>query len=519
MIFWCFLLWLQLLRGHDSFGIKAEERTQAKSIGKTSVVVSQTKPPEAQQEDATGLVRHAGGASFTGPTVVEEHQSCNGECFQYRIGALEMFLHEAQQEDGRVLRTMWEALDKGAGFAGKPMEQMESMGKMGESPNGSGKGIVSESQECFTTQKKQRRQRSWQRWIQERQRCRMWTTICIAIAICELPVSADFNYTVGWRSTSAGSITIPALAVLTSDRVGGCSQQGLWYPGTNAADVRELVDKVAQQSSKNITKELHTEISNLGRAKKALVEISLDPAPQRFNCYVEQTTATVHRAPGNVVGARRTCNTRDPVSNTCHTGAEQQSSWRFRQDLHALHGKAAWRSPKRTRRQKISSTAAQSSGRLRQGYWSRKQGRIELQRRHCHNRFGQRRFTNKQACKVHRKGRQRYFLVIKGRIESCLKMNERCKGQRKVCFDVVEAYDQGNHAAGHVLAFLPLPAFDFKNEGGGLASHMVFPTSQWKPNADIELDFDDDLPVTNSSEEEMVPRADTFPLRIGATVI
>ena len=39
------------------------------------------------------------------------------------------------------------------------------------------------------------------------------------------------------------------------------------------ADVRELVDKVAQQSSKNITKELHTETSNLGRAKKALVEI------------------------------------------------------------------------------------------------------------------------------------------------------------------------------------------------------------------------------------------------------
>lgn len=81
-------------------------------------------------------------------------------------------------------------------------------------------------------------------------------------------------------------------------------------------------------------------------------------------------------------------------------------------------------------------------------------------------------------------------------------MNERCKGQRKVCFDVVEAYDQGNHAAGHVLAFLPLPAFDFKNEGGGLASHTVVPTSQWKPNADIELDFDDDLPVTSSSEEE-----------------
>lgn len=277
MIFWCFLLWWQLLRGHDSFGIKAEERTQAKSIGKTSVVVSETKPPEAQQEDATGLVRHAGGASFTGPTVVEEHQSCNGECFQYRIGALEMFLHEAQQEDGRVLRTMWEALDKGAGFAGKPMEQMESMGKMGESPNGSGKGIVSESQECFTTQKKQGRQRSWQRWIQERQRCRIWTTICIAIAICKLPVSADFNYTMGWRSTSAGSITIPALAVLTSDadchkhRVGGCKAYGTREQ--MPADVRELVDKVAQQSSKNITKELHTETSNLGRAKKALVEI------------------------------------------------------------------------------------------------------------------------------------------------------------------------------------------------------------------------------------------------------
>lgn len=39
------------------------------------------------------------------------------------------------------------------------------------------------------------------------------------------------------------------------------------------ADVQELVDRAAQQSSKNITKELHSETSNLGRAKKALVEI------------------------------------------------------------------------------------------------------------------------------------------------------------------------------------------------------------------------------------------------------
>lgn len=39
------------------------------------------------------------------------------------------------------------------------------------------------------------------------------------------------------------------------------------------AEVRELVDKAAQQTSKSITKELHSETSNLGRAKKALVEI------------------------------------------------------------------------------------------------------------------------------------------------------------------------------------------------------------------------------------------------------
>ena len=39
------------------------------------------------------------------------------------------------------------------------------------------------------------------------------------------------------------------------------------------AEVRDLVEKAAQQTSKSITKELHTETSNLGRAKKALVEI------------------------------------------------------------------------------------------------------------------------------------------------------------------------------------------------------------------------------------------------------
>lgn len=279
MIFWCFLLWWQLLRGHDSFGIKAEERTQAKSIGKTSVVVSETKPPEAQQEDATGLVRHAGGASFTGPTVVEEHQSCNGECFQYRIGALEMFLHEAQQEDGRVLRTMWEALDKGAGFAGKPMEQMESMGKMGESPNGSGKGIVSESQECFTTQKKQGRQRSWQRWIQERQRCRIWTTFALPspFANYQSPPTSTTPW-VGEAQVQEASPFQPsqssqAMQTATSTELVAALNKAYGTREQMPADVRELVDKVAQQSSKNITKELHTETSNLGRAKKALVEI------------------------------------------------------------------------------------------------------------------------------------------------------------------------------------------------------------------------------------------------------
>ena len=40
------------------------------------------------------------------------------------------------------------------------------------------------------------------------------------------------------------------------------------------ADVRELLDKANQHTSRSITKDLHTETSNLGKAKKLLQEVS-----------------------------------------------------------------------------------------------------------------------------------------------------------------------------------------------------------------------------------------------------
>lgn len=95
-----------------------------------------------------------------------------------------------------------------------------------------------------------------------------------------------------------------------------------------------------------------------------------------------------------------------------------------------------------------------------------------------------------------------------GRIGSCLKLNGRCKGRKRVSFGVVEAYDDEHRAAGHVLEFLPFPAFDPE---GGNDYHMVPQDStddmdkdlvvQLRPNANIVLHFDD-MPVETSSEGE-----------------
>ena len=98
--------------------------------------------------------------------------------------------------------------------------------------------------------------------------------------------------------------------------------------------------------------------------------------------------------------------------------------------------------------------------------------------------------------------------MINGRIGSCLKSNGQCKGQRRVSFDVVEAYDAEHRAAGHVLAYLPFPTFDFE---GSLDHRTILQESsgdvdnvtaiQLRPNANIVMHFDD-MPVETSSEGE-----------------
>ena len=102
--------------------------------------------------------------------------------------------------------------------------------------------------------------------------------------------------------------------------------------------------------------------------------------------------------------------------------------------------------------------------------------------------------------------------MINGRIGSCLKLNGQCKGHKRVSFDVVEAYDDDHRAAGHVLAYLPFPTFDFE----GRQDHRIVPQKcstglevdpilQLRPNANIVLHFDD-MPVETSSEgEQEVP--------------
>ena len=98
--------------------------------------------------------------------------------------------------------------------------------------------------------------------------------------------------------------------------------------------------------------------------------------------------------------------------------------------------------------------------------------------------------------------------MINGRIGSCLKSNGQCKGQRRVSFDVVEAYDAEHRAAGHVLAYLPFSTFDFE---GSLDHRTILQESsgdvdnvtaiQLRPNANIVMHFDD-MPVETSSEGE-----------------
>ena len=230
MIRWCFFLWLLLLCGQDSFGVEAEERTQATSPCEISVVVSQTESPQAQQAGVASLARSTGCASFKGSTVVEEHQSCNGECCQYRVGALEMFLLEAQQKDGGILWPVRQTLVEST-CPRRTVESMESLGRTGESSKDSQSRIVF-NQECFKTQKEQGK-RKRQGWNQEGKRNRTSFYVHLAVTFLRLPIHSGFDYTMGWRCNTIGGIAISGVAISAGDassheqRVGCCSQPSL----------------------------------------------------------------------------------------------------------------------------------------------------------------------------------------------------------------------------------------------------------------------------------------------------
>ena len=534
MIFWCAWLWLLLLCDHVSVGSKAEERTQATCTSKTSVVVSQTKPSKAQQTDAASLALQAGSTPFKGSTVIEEHTSCNGECTQCRIGTLEVFLHEAEQENRRVLWTMWTALDKGAEcMERRSVESVESMGGMGESPKDQQQRIVFEAKECFKAQEKQRRERSRQRWIQEGKRPKFWTAICTAISVFELPICTNIWYTMGWGCNFLGDISFPGGAIIEcgagnyEQRIGGCAQQSLCFKGANA--IRgERVDRQGQSAEleKYHKRASHRNLKfrqskeGIGRNSRisTSTSASMDTTSTGLNCNVEQTVAGVHGTSGNVVGTRRTSNARNPSCYPGNSGIEQQGSRRIRKSLHADYagnpGEQRGRTQTGSGGRRAQGAATQSTHLMCKSCWSR---RVQPRRQGGGSLggFRQRRPTSLQKTKVYR--RKKYF-VTSGRIVSCLKVNGRCKGHRKVCFDVVEAYDMGNRAAGLVLAFIPLPPFESTKEyntvmrmdddfGKVKTVHDIYayrhdaPTSQWRPNADIVLNFDDDLPFSSSSDD------------------
>ena len=87
--------------------------------------------------------------------------------------------------------------------------------------------------------------------------------------------------TTPWVGDAAPSETSPfqvsqsaqAMQAATNNELAAALSRAYGSRDQMPAEVRELVDKAAQQTSKSITKELHSETSNLGRAKKALVEI------------------------------------------------------------------------------------------------------------------------------------------------------------------------------------------------------------------------------------------------------
>ena len=535
MFLWWALLCIQLLRGHDSYCIKAEEGTQTACTGTTSVVVSQTKPPKAQQADTASVVHYTCSTPLTGPTVVEEHQSSYGDSLQCRVGSLEVFLHEAQQEDSRILWTMWEALDKSAKSAiSKTMELMEPMGRMGESPKGPTKRIVCEAKKYIQTQKTQRRKRWKQGWIQERKRAGPWTAFLLAFTFCELPATNEF-YTVGWRDFWNRSVTLPVVAtgehstILHAGRTSGGSYQSICFQRADA----ERRARTGGQGCTTKLEEHHEgaplsyvhvrtseEISCRDSRIPQTTSSGLDPASPRRNCFVEQTTTAIHGAPSDAFRTGRTCNPRNTSGDKGDPGVEQQgsrclgnsSSAYCTRSLGQQHGG----SQEGTGERGAQNATTQGVVGLRTSYRGRCEGK-GVQGRHHSRGFRQRaRIAYTKTTQIHR---PYWYLVKDGRIVSCLKVNGRCKGHRKVCFDVVEAYDQGHHAAGHVLAFIPLPAFEstaihhpaqcvdvchgsHKAPQVDRADRAAVPTMQSRPNADLVQDFDDNLPLTSSSEDE-----------------
>ena len=295
------------------------------------------------------------------------------------------------------------------------------------------------------------------------------------------------------------------------------------------SEVRELVDRAAQQNSKSITKELHSAIVHFGTSEESscrdcriskATSSSLDPTPPRCNCHVEPSTPAIHGAPSDAFRTRRTCYPRNTSGDKGDSGIEQQGSRCIGKSpstyctraLGQQHGGSQEGPGERG----AQDATTQGIVGVRKSYRGRCEGK-GVKGRHHHRRFRQRaRVAYTKTTQIHR---SHWYLVKDGRIVSCLKVNGRCKGHRKVCFDVVEAYDQGHHAAGHVLAFIPLPAFETtamhhpvawadvcygsqKTPQVDRADRAAVPTLQSRPNADLVQDFDDNLPLTSSSEDE-----------------
>ena len=525
MIRWCVFLWFHLLCGQDSFRVEAKERTQATCPGEVSVVVSQTEPPQALQANVAKLAQSVSSASFKGSTVVEEHQSCNGECYHCRAGALEMLLHKAQQKDGGILWPVWETLVEGD-CPRRSVESMESMGRMGGSPKDSQTRIVY-GKECLKTPEEQREGKRQGRF-QKRKRHGIRIYVHLAVTLLRLPIYSGFDYTMGWGCNTIGDVAISGVAISAGDasgheqRVGCCSQPSLWLPRPDACRGARTGGQSCPTNLKEYNQRVALGDVQSRTCKESIggdcgvsttTSTSLDSAPTRCNRIVEQAIAAVHGAPGDVVRTRRPGDAGNTSSDPCDSGAEQQGSGGTGESIHANHagdhGEHSGRAQERPRSRRAQSAAPQGADRLCEGSRLGSQRQSRAKGRNCHSRFRQRRSTDWQTTTVYRRTQ---VIVINGRIGSCLKLNGQCKGHKRVSFDVVEAYDDDHRAAGHVLAYLPFPTFDFE----GRQDHRIVPQKcstglevdpilQLRPNANIVLHFDD-MPVETSSEgEQEVP--------------